>query len=654
MVIERLVEVLCPARADAPDEQRETVARIEAYVACLPPARRRGLAAALVALDHGARLYRPSRGRRFAEVDAAVAQSYLALLLGSPVRPVRQAAEVLTALVTLCHYDLPGVRIRLGYEPDAHIARVARRRLERHGEAIARAEEAVVDGAVRTGPAPEPIAGDGGELELGCDVVVVGSGAGGATMAAELAGAGIDVILVEEGGHHPTESFGTDVVRALGALYRSGGVQTMLGSPPIGFLEGRCVGGSTVVNGGMCWRTPPDVLASWSRTAAIDPEEMERHLERVERHLSVGPQEPESIGRDTELLRVGAENLGWELTRSVRNQLHCGGCDNCFCGCPTGAKRSMLVTSVRRARAHGARLVPGCRIERITHAGGVATGVEGRFASPDGRPGTRLTVRARVVVAACGAIQTPALLARSGLRGRSGQLGRNLTIHPGAALVAMFDHDVRGWEGVHQAYQLTEFLSEGILVTASTLPPALVASSLPQRGAALAELMQGYNRMVVAGCLVEDAASGRVVTLPGGRPVIRYQLRDADARGIVRGMSHTAEVMLAAGARRLLVPVEGVTEPLEPDAARRLLRGTIRPSALRPFTVHVMGTARMSSDPSRGVVSSSGDLHGMAGVLVADASIFPGPVGVNPMMTIVALAARNAERLIEDRERYGI
>lgn len=160
--------------------------------------------------------------------------------------------------------------------------------------------------------------------------------------------------------------------------------------------------------------------------------------------------------------------------------------------------------------------------------------------------------------------------------------------------------------------------------------------------------------MVVAGCLVEDAASGRVVTLPGGRPVIRYQVRDADARRIVRGLSRSAEVMLAAGARRLLVPVDGVTEPLGPDAARRLLRGTIQADALRPFTVHAMGTARMSTDPSRGVVSGFGELHGVAGVVVADASIFPGPVGVNPMVTIVALAARNAERLVERRAQHGI
>ena len=634
------------------------MARLESYVARLPRAMRVGLAVALVALDQGARLHRPARGRRFAALHSARADGYLGLLLDGAGRRPSPPAVLLKTLVVLCHYDTPAVRARLGYEPDAHIAAVARRRLERHGADIRRAEAAIVDApAARRRPGPAragtPATGGAQDVELHCDVVVVGSGAGGATVAAELAEAGVDVVLAEEGGHHATESFGTDVVRALGTLYRAGGAQTMLGNPPIAFLEGRCVGGSTVVNGGMCWRAPPDVLRRWSQAdgiAAIGPEDMQRHFDAVEARLSIGPQAPGSIGRDAELLRHGAEALGWELTRSARNQLHCGGCDNCFCGCPTGAKRSMLVTSVRRALAHGARLVPGCRVQRITRARGVTTGIEGRLV----RGGARVTVRARVVVAACGAVQTPALLARSGLRSASGQLGRNLSVHPSAALVAIFDHEVRGWQGVHQAYQVTEFLNDGILVTASTLPPALVASSLPQRGAALAELMQDYNRMVAAGCLVEDAATGRVVTLPGGRPVIRYQLDDGDVRRIVRGLSHAAEIMLAAGARRLLIPIAGVSEPLAPDAARRLLRGRIPPGALRPFTVHAMGTARMSSDPARGVVSSFGELHGAPGVVVADASILPGPVGVNPMETIIALAARNAERLIEDRTQHGI
>ena len=137
-------------------------------------------------------------------------------------------------------------------------------------------------------------------------------------------------------------------------------------------------------------------------------------------------------------------------------------------------------------------------------------------------------------------------------------------------------------------------------------------------------------------------------------PVIQYRLSDGDAQRLVRGLSHTAEVMFAAGARRVLLPIEGVAEPLSADAARSVLRGSVRPGALRLFTVHAMGTARMSSDPARGVVDSFGELHGANGVFVADASVLPGPVGVNPMETIIALATRNAERLVDHRTRYRI
>jgi choline dehydrogenase-like flavoprotein len=614
---------------------------MDEYLAGLPRVARFGVMAAAAAIDHGARLYPPARGRRLAHLGDATADRYLGLLLGSRVAAVRSAASTVRALAALCYYDVPEVRARIGYEPEPHIERVARRRMERFGDEIRRVEE----------PAGEPARDEPAELE--CDVVVVGSGAGGATVAAELAEAGMDVVVLEEGGYHATETFGTDVVRAYGTLYRSGGAQTIVGTPPITFLEGRCVGGSTVVNGGMCWRTPDSVLERWSREdriEAIRPEEMERHFDKVERRLSVSPQDPESIGRDARLLREGAEALGWELDRSRRNQLHCGGCDNCFCGCPTGAKRSMLVTNVRHAINLGARVVPRCRVERITRRGARATGVEGRYSGSGGR----LSVRAAAVVAACGAVQTPGLLARSGLSSSSGLLGRNLTIHPSATLVAIFDEEVRGWQGVHQAYQVSEFLGEGMIVTAGSLPPALVAATLPAYGAALDELMRGYNRMVVAGCLVEDSGAGRVRMLPRAGPVAFYQLTERDSEQLVRGLARSAEVMFAAGAKRVTLPIHGARGPMDADSTRRFLREKVRRDAMQLFTVHAMGTARMSGDPSRGVVSSFGEHHDAERLFVADASVLPGPIGVNPMETIVALAARSAELLIANRDGYGI
>jgi len=256
-------------------------------------------------------------------------------------------------------------------------------------------------------PAPGLVEGHAvtGAVRVDCDVVVVGSGAGGATLAAELADAGVDVVMIEEGGHHPTGSFTTDTGRALRTLYRDGGAGAALGRPPIAIAEGRCVGGSTVINGGMSWRTPPRVLQRWAReeaVAGVTPEAMERHFEKVERRISVARQDPGSVGRDSELLRLGAQRMGWRTIDNLRNQVHCAGCNVCILGCPTAAKRSMLVTNVPRALSRGARLYADCRVDRVTRTGRRATGVRAHFIRPDGRRGPRLTVRARVVASPAG------------------------------------------------------------------------------------------------------------------------------------------------------------------------------------------------------------------------------------------------------------
>jgi choline dehydrogenase-like flavoprotein len=200
----------------------------------------------------------------------------------------------------------------------------------------------------------------------------------------------------------------------------------------------------------MSWRTPAPVLGKWARQEGllqIGEPELAPYFAEVEARLSVGTQDPETIGRDSALFAAGARARGWGVVANRRNQLHCAGTNSCSTGCPTGAKRSMLLTSVPQALAAGARLFAGCRVDRITRSGTDVTGVTGHVVRPGGRRGPRLTVRARVVVAAGGAIQTPALLTRSGLRSASGQLGRNLSMHPNAVVTAFFDQDVTGWRG---------------------------------------------------------------------------------------------------------------------------------------------------------------------------------------------------------------
>jgi choline dehydrogenase-like flavoprotein len=482
------------------------------------------------------------------------------------------------------------------------------------------------------------------DLSADCDVVIVGSGAGGATMAAELAEAGVDVVVIEEGGYHPTGSFRAETVRALRTLYRDGGGGMTIGRPSVLFAEGRCVGGSTVVNGGMSWRTPSQVLERWAAEEDVrdmGERAMEPYFAKAEARHSVGLQDPETIGRDSELLKVGAEARGWAVVSNRRNQLHCAGTNNCLSGCPTGAKRSMLVTSVPRALALGAQLFADCRVDRITRAGRAVTGVTGHLG------GHRLTVRARRVIVAGGAIQTPALLARSGLRSASGQLGRNLSLHPNANVVAFFDSDVIGWHGVHQAFQVREFVSEGIVLTADNLPPPMLSALLPAYGRELGELMADYNHVVTAGPLITDSGAGRVRNIPGLGTQVFYRLTDVAAARLVRGVELTADALFEAGARRMLLPFDGAPEVRSPRELRNLLARPVPKASMQVYSIHLMGTARMSEDPRRGVTDSFGAVHGVPGLFVSDASLFPSPLGINPMETVIALAMRNARRIVE-------
>ena len=413
----------------------------------------------------------------------------------------RTAARAIKALFAIAAYEQRAVKDRMGYRPEDWIERTAApppgavRRRHPHGASWtcwrplrwwpgACAEGGTV-GRVRRRAAGGWTEAGGRPLELTCDVVVVGSGAGGAVVAAELAEAGLDVVVLEEGGHHTTEEFTPDSSAMVRMLYRDGGATFARGRPPVQFAEGRCVGGSTTMNGGMCWRTPERVLERWAREDGVDgiaPGDMERYFERVERFVSAAPQDPGSVGRDNELLREGADALGWRVVHNQRAQIHCAGCNTCTFGCPTGAKRSTLVVvpaargAVRRAgplrlpgRPRGVRRPPARGRRRRASRGRRASTV------PRARRGRRSSAAARSRRRRCSQ--------RSGVRSPSGRLGHNLSLHPNAKVVAFFDEDVVGFQGAHQAYQVREFEDQGLVFAAVNLPPGLLASTLPQYGA---------------------------------------------------------------------------------------------------------------------------------------------------------------------------
>ena len=489
-----------------------------------------------------------------------------------------------------------------------------------------------------------------GDRSFDTDVVVVGTGAGGATAAARLRAAGRDVLMLEEGALHRVESFTTDPATMIRRLYRDAGTAMILGRPPIIFAEGRCVGGSTVINGGMSWRTPPRVLEHWQRDLGLDgtaPLAMEPYFAEAERILHVEPNHEDTYGKNTHLFVKGATALGWPVARAPRNMRRCVGLNNCALGCPTGAKQGMHVTQVPRALHDGAALVTHARVGRVLWRGSDAVGVRGRFVDDAGRRRGRFTVRARLVVLAAGARHTPGLLRRSRLRARP--IGQGLHTHPNAKCVGVFDERIDPWIGTHQAFHVHHFLDDGILIGYAAVPPGLLATAMPGLGPENAEKMALYNHMLTAATLVEDETPGRIVMGPDREPYMVQTLGDADVERLHRGVMRTAELLFAAGARRVFTPFADLPTLHHPGEIARVASRPRNRDAIELMTVHIMGTARMARSPADGATDAAGAIFGVRGLVVADASVLPSSIGVNPQETIVAMTLRNCERWLEAR-----
>ena len=486
------------------------------------------------------------------------------------------------------------------------------------------------------------------EVTLVADAIVVGTGAGGAVAAAILAESGLDVLMLEEGALHRTQDFSTDVLESMRALYRDAGTSMIQGKPGIIFAEGRCVGGSTVINGAMYWRTPERILEQWEREERlpdIGPRAMEPYFALVEREANPETTRRDTFGRHNALFEEAAEKLGWHPKANLRNMRRCAGLNNCAFGCPTGAKQSTLVTYVPRALRAGARLMTDARVDRVLFDGWRATGVRGRFVGANGRPTYRFSAHAPLVVLAAGARHSIGILKRSWLRAR--MIGRNLTTHPNAKVVGVFPDRIDAWRGTHQAHQIHDFLEQGILIGYAMIPPGLLAASLPGLGERSAETMALYNHMFPAACLIEDSGTGRVVLGPDREPQMFYSLNEKDTLTAHEGVAKASELMFAAGARKVLLPFDDLPEVSSPDEVRKIRSRPPNPRGIELMTVHIMGSARMACERSRGATDPFGRVFDVPGLFVGDGSLFPSPVGVNPQETIMALVARNAHRWLE-------
>lgn len=489
-----------------------------------------------------------------------------------------------------------------------------------------------------------------------CDVVVVGSGAGGAVVAKELAECGLSVVVLEEGGYYTRKDFTGPPWERVLRLYRAGATTVAYGNPSIPLPLGMAVGGSTLVNSGTCFRTPDGVLERWGRTwgiEGIDPESMRPFFERVERILQAKPAPEEVIGENARVFRRGVERLGVSGAPLTRNIEGCRGCGVCPFGCPSDAKQSTPVSYLPRAQRHGATIFARARVERILVEDGRARGVVASLTDPEsGEPRASLTLRSKVVVVAAGTVHTPALLAGSALANRSGQLGRNLRIHPSTGLGGLFEQDVYPWRGTLQSFCVDEWRSEGIMIEVTSSVPSIAAGSAPGVGLEAKDFVAGMRRMATAGIFVSDTSSGRVIGRSGREPLVFYRLNRTDARGLVRGMARIAEILLAAGASEVLTGLPSMPSVASREDVERLAAGGFPRGTLKLTAFHPVGTARMGADPETCVVDPWGEVHGVPGLFVADGSVLPGCPTVNPMVSIMALATRTAEHLVREGGRY--
>ncbi|HEY0390942.1 MAG TPA: GMC family oxidoreductase [Solirubrobacterales bacterium] len=572
---------------------------------------------------------------RFSRLDLLAREDFLRRMEGSRLGIHHELLLMGKVFATLGYAVAPEVERRIGFEASCRLADGAR-------------------------PEPSGTLGDtepAGEGEE-CDVVIVGSGAGGAVAAATLAEAGLDVIVLEAGESFNRESYPNDPFEAIASLYRDGGLTIAAGRPQIPIPVGRTVGGTTVVNSGTCFRAPRPVLEDWRNRFGIGwAGDLDPAFAEAEEFLGVTPLDPERMGRNGQLAMEGAAALGAAGGPISRNAGNCVQCSSCPFGCEIDAKRGMHVSYLPRAIAAGARLRSGVEARHVLVEHGRATGVACAASTPR-LPGAMpnkggaqarartYTVRARLAtIVAGGALGTPELLLRSGLGGR--HAGRNLHIHPACWVGARYEEEVRGWDGVMQSYYVDQWEPQRILLEATFTPLAFGGGWLQGTGREHQQAMLNFGHVGSIGVHLSDESQGRIRLASNGALRASYKLTNEDAHRLTFGIARAAEIHFAAGATEVY-PNIARAGVLTPNRLAEFESTSFKPSELRLEAFHPMGTARIASE-NEGACAPNGSVYGTDDLYVADASLFPTSVGVNPMMTVIAFATQIAGELARKR-----
>ncbi len=629
--------------------------RVDARLHTLPAEKRRqvGQAIRLLASPLGGLLV-GSVPTAFASLTPEAQAERLARWTRSPIAVLRSAVQTLRRLALAVHYADPVVSRAIGFAGPEMVPRehepVGSPRAGERGAWSPMPERFDVDPSTPTG-------------RVAADVVVIGTGAGGAVAAARLAEAGYRVIMLEAGHWHRASDFDDNEARQIERLYADGGLRST-DDAAISLVQGEAVGGSTLVNWMIMLRTPDFVLAEWAAhhgISGMSPSDMAPVFERIERevHASLVPDRAHSANNAK--LLAGAGALGWRARAGHLNVVGCQRCGSCGIGCRHGAKQSVDVTYVPRALAAGATLFTATRALRIEvlerDRGPMQQGtpplkrVVATRRHANGQVST-LHIEAPLVLCAAGAVETPVLLQQSGLGGDA--VGQWLRLHPTTAVYAHYDEEIVASAGIPLSTVCDEFLqwqdsNYGFWIETPPMLPSFTAAALPGFGDAHARCMARYRHLGVTIGLTRDGArhtqsSGQVSVNRRGARSIRYRLSTEDAARVSASVQAMARLHLAAGAREVgSMHSEPRVVRHERDVA--MLAGGVHPNGLALFSAHVNGTCRMGVARHTSATTPDGERHGVRGVYITDGSVLPTALGVNPQETIMAVASVLAERV---------
>jgi choline dehydrogenase-like flavoprotein len=499
------------------------------------------------------------------------------------------------------------------------------------------------------------------DVALDADVCVIGSGAGGAVVARELAEAGRSVVVLEDGPYVTSRDFVQREEVMYPRIYREGGT-TATAEYTVLVSQGRLVGGSTVPGFCLCVRPPRAILAYWARTFELPGlvyEALSPHLRKVERQIGARRLTPEQVNANGGKLILGSEELGYRGYLPFHNRTGCLDSGYCALGCTYDRKGDMLTTYVPAASKAGAVIVPDCEVRTIATRDGRAVGVDGLFNRS--RTGTRypLKVRSKVVVLAAGAINSPRIWRASRLPDPADEVGRNLHLQPHVVVSALYGETITAWRGIPQSYIVDEFLrldersaGHGYLLIPTFAFPVTAASVLPGYGAQHRELMMLYPRLGAIGIFLHDHSRGRLELSDDAPPTVTYHLGAMDSEQLVDAMVRVSDISFAAGAEKVFLPYNDIVTIGSRGAYQAIRERGIRANDPLFISYQPQGTMRMGGNPRQSVVDGVGEAHTVQNLFVADASVFPTSIAVPAQLAVMALATRTAQHIATNAAQY--